>query len=311
MNNLFNELREDQITEIRELFDEFAKENYLVKDGEVYIDHVFLDRRDIEAIREIAYDMFKKGSTVENIIDKLVDDFIFYDSDIDTEYMENKFLKEYREQLDNIHDNLDNDIFRDEIVNIFNQYDFEELKEIINSVELYVIIMLETSDSINRELENNRFGAIFNTYHLSEEEDFESLKEELYDSSLRVLLEKQGYTLDQYIQYIRDSINGEKNSLREDKAFRSIACEVDDAYNNVGLSVLREMSYEEYLELLKEDTITINKDDTIGYVGYIYGDGSSISIQLRQNMEYKKDEFKVILDGEYGYSIENIYGSFL
>lgn len=311
MNNLFNELREDQITEIKELFDEFAKENYLLKDNEVYIDHIYLDYQDREAIREIAYNMFKKGSTVENIIDKLVDDLISYDSDIETEYMENKFLKEYREQLDNIHDNLDENIFRDEIVNIFNQYDFEELKEIINNVELNVVIMLENSDSINRELENNRFGAIFSTYHFNEEEDFESLKEELYDSSFRVLLEKQGYTLDQYIQYIKDDIDEKPNDLKGDKTFISIIDEIEEAYNNSGLSVLREMSYEEYLELLEKDTVTIKKDDTIGYVGYIFGDGSPINIQLRQDMVYKKGEFKVFLDGEYGYSIENIYGSFL
>lgn len=308
------ELNQKQIEEVRKLFSEYAKKNYLKNesnDNSEFSYEIYTDYQDINSIEDFV--LSNARSNKQEILDKLYDNF--YDSD--TEFINNKyyfdeFIKEYTDELENIKTNLSTD---------FNQYnlDYEiillnayiDFESIVNNVELPINIVLENYDTFDMEFSNNSFYNIFYKVDYDNQEDIQELFEELEQSSLNELLTKQNYTLKQFINYLIDDYNDRKNILENDKVFQSILQEIENAYNYVALTVCRNMTFEELEELKQSKTIKINKNDIIGYHGFIDGSGSVFEIKLNNDMEYKTKDIDIHIDNSYGYGLSEVYGEHL
>lgn len=308
------ELNQKQIEEVRKLFSEYAKKNYLKNesnDNSEFSYEIYTDYQDINSIEDFV--LSNARSNKQEILDKLYDNF--YDSD--TEFINNKyyfdeFIKEYTDELENIKTNLSTD---------FNQYnlDYEiillnayiDFESIVNNVELPINIVLENYDTFDMEFSNNSFYNIFYKVDYDNQEDIQELFEELEQSSLNELLTKQNYTLKQFIEYLKDDYNDRKNILDNDKVFQSIIQEVDNAYNYVALTVCREMTFKELEELKQSESIIINKDDIIGYHGFVDGSGSVFEIKLNNDMKYNTKDINIHIDCAYGYGLSEVYGEHL
>src|SRR5690606_16102697 len=121
------------------------------------------------------------------------------------------------------------------------------------------------------------------------------------DISIYRLLESQGYTIEEFL---------EANENETDNTFlNSLVIEIANTTTMCNsLVVVRKMSLSEFLDVLDKDSITITTKDKIGLVDFVYGGGSIIEINLERDFEVKKGEFELIIDGNYGYGIEEIYG---
>ena len=132
----------------------------------------------------------------------------------------------------------------------------------------------------------------------------------LTNSSLNTLLFRQGYSIDQIIMYYLSDICDDQHALDNDATFISIYTEVINAYRYNALTVTRQMSLKDYIALFDQNDITIKSNDTIGYHCFVDGSGSIFNIKLKQPMTYHKDEYQFHIDGNFGYSIEETYGTF-
>ena len=109
---------------------------------------------------------------------------------------------------------------------------------------------------------------------------------------------------------LSDQIDRE-HPLDDDPHFRSIYNEVLNAYNTNMLIVKRQCTLAEYTRLLKDDQITISKNDEIGYFDPINGSGSLFEINLKQDMTFNKNEYMIKTENTMpGYTISDVYGSF-
>ena len=307
-------LDQKQIEEVRKLFSEYAKKNYLKNesdDNSEFSYEIYTDYQDINSVEDFV--LSNARSSKQEMLELLWDNF--YDNDIDfnnNQYYFDEFIKEYMDELENIKEDLSTDFydynsFNDTI--LLNGYiDFES---IVNNVELPINIVLENYDSFDMEFSNNSFYNIFYNVDYDNQEDMEELSEELEESSLNELLTKQNYTLDQFINYLIDVHNDRKNMLESDQVFQSILQEIENAYNYVALTVCKKMTFEELEELKQSDNIVINKNDIIGYHGFVDGSGSVFEIELNNDMEYKTKDINIHIDNSYGYGLSEVYGEHL
>ena len=307
-------LDQKQIEEIRKLFSEYAKKNYLKNesnDNSEYSYEIYTDYQDINSIEDFVLSNARLSK--QEILELLWDNFISSDTDIfNNEYYFDKFIKDYMEELENIKEDLSTD-FHDynsynDIILLNGYIDFES---IVNNVKLPINIILENYDSFDMEFSNNNFYNIFYRVDYDNQEDIEELSEELEQSSLNELLTKQNYTLDQFINYLIDVHNDRKNMLESDQVFQSILQEIENAYNYVALTVCKNMTFEELEELKQSDNIVINKNDIIGYHGFVDGSGSVFEIELNNDMEYKTKDINIHIDNSYGYGLSEVYGEHL
>ena len=307
-------LTNKQIEQVRELFSKYAKENYLKhesNDNSEYSDEIYMDYQDTAYIEEFVLDNARLSK--QEVLDKLWDNFYEYDMDYNNnQYYFDEFIKEYKSELENIKKDLSTDFYDYNSYNdviILNSYiDYES---IVNQVKLPVNIVLENYDAFDMEFSNNSFYNIFYGMDYDNQEDVQELFEELEQSSLNTLLIKQGYTLKQYVKYLKDKDNGKKNILDNDNVFQSIVQEVDNAYNYVALTVCREVTFEELEKLKQSESITINKNDVIGYHGFVDGSGSVFEIKLNNDMKYKTKDINIHIDCAYGYGLSEVYGEHL
>ncbi|UXU70139.1 hypothetical protein [Mammaliicoccus sciuri] len=304
------ELTKQQIEQVRELFSEYAKKQYLdseSNDKSEYSYHVYTDYHTVDYIKE--YTLTNAQLSRQEILDKLYEDF--YTSDMDYYHFDD-FKNDFKVELENIKTGLSVD---------FNQYNFEyeiiilsghiDYEQIVDDIKLPVNIVLEDKESFDMEFSNNNFYNIFYNVDYNNKEDIEELIEELKESSLNILLNKQGYKLKQFVEYLKDNHNNKKNILDNDKVFQSIVQEIDNAYNYVALTVCRNMTFKELEELKQSNTITINTNDVIGYHGYVDGSGSNFEIELRTDMKYKVEDINIHIDCAYGYGLSEVYGNHL
>ena len=307
-------LDQKQIKEVRKLFSEYAKKNYLKNesnDGSEFSYEIYTDYQDINSIEDFVLSNARLSK--QEILELLWDNFISSDTDIfNNEYYFDKFIKDYMEELENIKEDLSTD-FHDynsynDIILLNGYIDFES---IVNNVKLPINIVLENYDSFDMEFSNNNFYNIFYRVDYDNQEDIEELSEELEQSSLNELLTKQNYTLDQFINYLIDDHNDRKNMLESDQVFQSILQEIKNAYNYVALTVCKNMTFEELEELKQSDNIVINKNDIIGYHGFVDGSGSVFEIELNNDMEYKTKDINIHIDNSYGYGLSEVYGEHL
>ena len=298
---------------LQKMFEEYAEKNYMEKLSEnEYQVEVYMDYRDYDNYEETVKNILGSQTvkSKDHLINLLYDDYYASNYDIDnSQYYYNEFLNEYCERLEA--ENIDYDTIYDEI-SIYSNIDFNEVVNRCGSIE--TIIFLENEESFNYEMSNNDFGGFSRAYHnFNDEEETEEYKEVLQESSLYNLLEKQGYTIDDYVNYYESLCNGENCNLESDNIFMGIIEEIENATSMCNsLVVLKELTADEYFNLKNSDVIKIDKNDTIGYVDLVQGGGSILAIKLKNDMTYKNNkECKVLLNGEYGYKINDIYGQFL
>lgn len=308
------ELTNKQIEQVRELFSEYAKKQYLDSDNtdkSEYSYEIYTDYQDVNHIEDYVISNARSGK--QEILEKLWDNFYDYGTDFfNNQYYFDEFIKEYMGELENIKTDLSTDFYNynsyNDIILLNGYIDYES---IVNNVELPINIVLENYDSFDMEFSNNSFYNIFYNVDYDNQEDMELLSEELEESSLNELLKKQNYTLKQFINYLIDDHNDRKNILENDKVFQSIIQEVGNAYNYVALTVCREMTFKELEEVRQSETITINKNDIIGYHGFVDGSGSVFEIKLNNDMKYKTKDINIHIDCAYGYGLSEVYGSHL
>lgn len=314
MTKTIEELSKEQVEQVRELFREYAKDNYLeeITTNEYQFED-YLDYREKNEIEEFTQEQLSKGLDRLEIINELFDNYFLYSEQYGIDYHRTEFESEYSEQLEEILGedyqtyNFIND-WENEIVILSGNVDYES---VVDNVKLPITILLEDYDSRNSEFGDNSFYNIFYRVDYDNTDDIQELIDMLNDSSLETLLDKQGYSVEQFVQYLVDIYNEKESPLDDDKVFQSIKQEVDNAYNNLALTVCRTMTLKELEHLQQSDKITITTDDTIGYHGFIDGSGSLFEIKLNNDMEFNTRDIEIVIDGNLGYGISEVYGSFL
>lgn len=306
-------LNKKQIEEVRKLFSEYAKKNYLKNesdDNSEFSYEIYTDYQDINSVEDFVLSnaRLSKQEILEKLYDNFYDNIDFHNN----QYYFDEFKKEYMDELENIKEDLSTDFYDynsfNDIILLNGYIDFEN---IVNNVELPINIVLENYDSFDMEFSNSNFYNMFYSVDYDNKEDVLELVEELEKSSLNELLTKQNYTLDKFINYLIDDHNDRKNILENDGVFQSILQEVNNAYNNVALTVCRNMTFEELEKLRESETITINKNDIIGYHGFVDGSGSVFEIKLNNDMEYKTKDINIHIDNSFGYGLSEVYGEHL
>lgn len=308
------------IKKARQLFKEYAKNNYLElveesKHEDYYHNEEHLDYQDMDYLEDFVQD--NSNLSFDDMVDKLWENYIDHDSDIiGTEYFRENFLNEYENELSNMFKGTEYEddherLFYDDYISIRNTVDYVSALE---DIKVDVLVYLESEDAFDREMSNNDFFNIFYG-----EDDLNELLEMLSESSLKLLLQSQGYNLKDFIWFYltsEDELNSvtdkEKfNKLNDDKVFMSIYSEVFNAQNLQSLVVPTQMTIKEIEHVKNADKYTVDKDSTIGYFGAVDGSGSMIEIELNKDIKLSKGEFKVVVDGQYGYSMSEVYGQFM
>ena len=314
MTKTIEELSKEQVEQVRELFREYAKDNYLeeITTNEYQFED-YLDYREKNEIEEFTQEQLSKGLDRLEIINELFDNYFLYSEQYGIDYHRTEFESEYSEQLEEILGedyqtyNFIND-WENEIVILSGNVDYES---VVDNVKLPITILLEDYDSRNSEFGDNSFYNIFYRVDYDNTDDIQELIDMLNDSSLETLLDKQGYSVEQFVQYLVDIYNEKESPLDDDKVFQSIKQEVDNAYNNLALTVCRLMTFKEIENMRQSDKIKITTDDTIGYHGFIDGSGSLFEIKLNNDMEFNTKDIEIVIDGSLGYGISEVYSSFL
>ena len=306
-------LNKKQIEQVREIFSEYAKKNYLKNesdDNSEYSYEIYTDYQDINHIEDFVLSNARLSK--QEILAKLYDNFYNNIDFHNNQYYFDEFKKEYMDELENIKEDLLTDFYDynsfNDIILLDGYIDFES---IVNNVDLPINIVLENYDTFDMEFSNNSFYNIFYNVDYNNQEDIGLLSEELEESSLNELLKKQNYTLKQFINYLIDDHNDRKNMLESDQVFQSILQEIENAHNYVALTVCKKMTFEELEELKQSDNIIINKNDIIGYHGFVDGSGSVFEIKLNNDMEYKTKDINIHIDNSYGYGLSEVYGEHL
>ena len=295
--------------EIQKLFNTYAKENYFnISDTGLITEDLDLDYQDLANLQE-QINNFKEQNP-EYIEDKIID--LLYPSEISRqEYTMEDFYNQYASKLNDlgVHDVTElYDYVGESVINYGVNLQLDRLKE---RIKINTVIILETEESANREYTNNNFFNLLESTQFDDVEEIYDLQEALNESSLKTLLEKQNYSIDQYVMFLLSDQIDREHPLDDDQHFRSIYNEIFNAYNTNMLLVKRQCTLNEYTKLLKDDQITINKNDEIGYFDPISGSGSLFEINLKQDMTYNKDEYMIRTENTMpGYTISDVYGSF-
>lgn len=295
--------------EIQKLFNTYAKENYLnISDTGLITEDLDLDYQDLANLQEQINNFNEQNP--EYIQDKIID--LLYPSEISRQdYTMEDFYNQYVSELNNLGVDGVSDLYdylNESVINYGVNLQLDRLKE---KIKINTVIILETKESANREYTNNNFFNLLESTRFNDVEQVYNLQESLNESSLKTLLEKQNYSIDQYIMYLLSDQIDREHPLDDDPHFRSIYNEVLNAYNTNMLIVKRQCTLVEYTRLLKDDHITINKNDEIGYFDPINGSGSLFEINLKQDMTFNKKEYMIKTENTMpGYTISEVYGSF-
>lgn len=301
---------DNEIKHIQLCFDVFAKHNYIENKIQYYEDTIFIDN--VSGLEDyIKQQKIENPDTLkETIDDMLIDMEVNRLDDIIEE-----FYQEWKEQLhryvneDKINEtSLREEIFESDIIEIHFKYD----RDVYEKIKLNVCFILETDKTIDQEYTPNNFHNLFMTYHKDNIDDIYELYDVLQSSSVKTLLEKQNYCVDQLITYFISSIHDQPHPLDMDDTFISIVNEIENAQNTNALICPKEMTLKDFIAFKDNEnqmSIHINKNSTLGYLDPVMGSASMFDIHLKQNMIYQPHEFTMKLDGTFGYTFNDIFGN--
>lgn len=306
---------ENMRKEVVALLEKFAQDNHYHFEVErCYSSHLevdyYFDREDKRYLNEKVEELIKTGVKDKDELHDVILDILWDNEQYSKclgNQLQDEFLQEYREELTEITNNWElfdeTDLFYE--LNIITNYIYD-IDSVIDETTLNVLVVLENEDAFDTEFGNNNFMDMLRYARAKEE-----YEEWLEDSSVKLLLQSQGYTLEQLIEYLwydLDEFTEELDQLRSDEVFCSIVQEIENAQNYQSLVKLTQMSVDEYFKAKELESYTISKDSVIGYIGLIDGSGSVLEVNLNNDIVLQKGEFKIKLDGAYGYSVANTYG---
>ena len=190
---------------IVELSKEFLEKTYSFlynKEYKAYEFEVYLDYTDIMD-SDMLLDYLKKGYDRMSIIEEL------YDSYLESMNSEEDFvLNRIYEYIESIDDSLLDDfdtmdlrellVLEEELFYVTVDFD-----RIINGATIPINIMLESDESFNREFGHNEFTYDINEYFEYVEENINAGMDK-EDFSIITLIESQGYTVDEFLNYVND-----------------------------------------------------------------------------------------------------------
>lgn len=137
---------------------------------------------------------------------------------------------------------------------------------------------------------------------------------ELYDGSIKWLIEQQGYTKEDFLKLW----NGEDSELENNAFLRSVVVEMENVTTSTNkLTLLTRMElkdiveWNEFLEsgMDTDGVLTIPKNIRIGLVDNWNGAGSCIEIKLEKDLKLPiKNIYDVKPDDYYRYSVDSVYG---
>lgn len=299
--------------QLQDLFRQHLEDLNIFKNSKgIYEDEVFIDYRYSHDIESFIQSMTKDHNpqSKDELLDILQTEIIM-PYEIDTL---NSCVKSFFDNYQNQIEAIDSDITRTDFTEQLDTISFYQvvfnLDEFINQMSLNINIVLETPETFDREFSNNNFADILDFNDDMSISDVSDLYDILSNSSLNTLLVKQGYTIDQFIMFYLTAICDEPHALDNDETACSIYNEIINAYRYNALTVTRQMTLKNYIDLFDQNDITIKTNETIGYHCFVDGSGSIFNIKLKQPMTYHKDEYQFHIDGNFGYGIEETYGSF-
>lgn len=304
----FENMKKEVIT----LLEKFAKDNYYKfnrDSGYIDVDYYF-DYKEVDYLQNHVKRLIKRGVTDRDELRYTLLDILheneFYGDSI-TGLVQDEFLNAYHDELEKIinswNELVEFDLFLELDIYVSYVYDIDD---IINDTQLDILVFLENENAFDQEFGNNNFMDMLR-YSKTKEDYHEYLE----DSSVKMLLDSQGYTSDHLIDYLwyeEEEFNDDLNQLQSDPTFTSIVEEIENAQNYQSLVMLTQMTAKEYFLVTELDSYLISKNSVVGYLGVIDGSGSILNIQLNNDIQLEKDQFKIKVDGAIGYSVAEIYG---
>lgn len=289
---------------ILELAKTYLKDNYSFlynKECNAYEFEVYTDYTDV-LDTDTLINYLNKGYSKNDIEDEIIESYI--DVMADEEYRIANEIYNYINKLNpDLLIDYDKDDLRELLLGYGLIYSTVDVEYIIGKSEIPVNIMLETHEAFNHEFDYNDFSCDINKFFEHAKENIENGYLDKNDYSIITLIESQGYTVEEFLNYVND----EKAS--ENKFFDSLYNEYLNATSGCNsLVVHRYMTLNELEELKKQEKIKINTNDKIGFVSHVYGAGSMLSISLEKPFEVDKNNCEIVIDGTYGYGVTDIYG---
>ena len=208
---------------------------------------------------------------------------------------------------------LDTDTIRDILVDNSVLLVYVNYDDILNRSNVDLIISLESDVSKDHEFTLNNFNGDVLEWIEETKESIENGDLEHSDLSIVRLLMAQGSSFKDFeheaIRYFNES-----NYRPSNRFMKSL---LDECYNTTSmcnaLIFLTNMSLGEYLN--GESIKTIKKGTPCGYVDFVYGGGSTVSVVLEKDIQLSAIEHEKFIDNskgnKYGYSFKEIYGEFI
>lgn len=306
-------ITKNDIKTVQNLFKQFMNENYYHnatnqnnKEIEnVYVYNVYYDYKDQESI-EYQINKLDEITTesIEELKYEIIDSFYGYGQDNDVlNEISKEFYNSYYKTLSKY--DLTDFVYDNEFLeHIEIEFNFSQLENMIYDSTINSLVYLENEESFNQEFDCNNFNQLIDTYDLNDPDEKTEFLEVIKDSGILKLAHKLGYTTDQVINYLLSDVK------TDDKQLHSIYEEIINSSNYCGLVALKKLSVTDYLKILEDKKVTINKNDEIGLFNAFNGSGAMLEIELNKEVTYKENEFKLMKDGQLGYTIEEVYGRY-
>ena len=252
------------------------------EEGKYFETDIYVDYRDKLSESEIM-EIMKSDNPHETL-----NDIIFYAYEDSCFDLQGKIIEDVEDILEEEEIEIDDDFLYEFVLdNVMTKYPVEYF---LNNTELYVNIGLDTGDG-NYDYTLNGCNEIHE------------------ESSMLWLALQQGYTKEEFKKAILEE------EFNNSKFLESAYDEVNNSTTDIGqLVFFVKMSLGELMELKdklkqKEDfTITLNKNTYGGLVDTWNGAGSILGLTLEKDIIIPSDILTIEVDGENGYSIENIFG---
>ena len=216
-----------------------------------------------------------------------LNDIIFYAYEESYSNTQGEIISDIRADLGEKGIEIDDTVCEIIIDNVKINYPTEHF---LNNTELYVNIGLDTGDG-NYDYTLNGYDKVYD------------------ESSMLWLALQQGYTREEYENVILE----EEFTISD--FLESAYYEVTNSTTDIGkLTFFVKMTLGELIELRevinqkKDFTITLDKNTYGGLVDIWNGAGSVLGLKLEKDIVIPSDILTIEVDGENGYSIENIYG---
>ena len=277
---------------------------------EIYTDYT--DDVSEHVVKEIAK-LETKEKMIERLYDYLFDAYEPAHAELEYEVSKeilNHLTSEFEgsDWYDDFVENYDIWEVRDILVDNGVLSTYVDHDSIIKRTDIDLVVMYENEESADNEYAHNCFygGLVEWIENINERIEEGDYKEE--DISLLNLLKSQGYTLDELYKVAKNYY--ENDAEVQDAFLSSIIEEVENTSSICNsLVFLMNSNLYSFLEDAEKD-ITISKNTVCGYVDFIYGAGSIVNVNLKNDITLPKGSYKTFVDGNFGYSVKEIFGEF-